>query len=140
MRSSQTYGFQRGAFCEALRQEGIPFSVSEKLLRLSNTLQHDAEGQCNGDYPHDNGERTTAACECGVYVAPEALKGCRYGKPGVKYCPGCRAELQVSALCEPLGIKPEFSGDPRGCVLKLRLPSGKADSFGGDGTFCVPAK
>lgn len=31
----------------------------------------------------------------------------------------------------------EFSGDPRGATVKIKLPSGRTNSFGGEG-WCVP--
>lgn len=30
-----------------------------------------------------------------------------------------------------------FQGDPRGCTVKIKLPSGYKDDWGGDG-FCIP--
>ncbi len=49
------------------------------------------------------------------------------------------AENRILRACKPWGIRPDFNGDPRGAVVKLRLPSGKWNSFGGpeDG-YCVP--
>ena len=39
---------------------------------------------------------------------------------------------------EQVGVTPIFGGDPRGAVLKLRVPSGKANDWGGAG-ICVPS-
>lgn len=51
------------------------------------------------------------------------------------------AEKRISDACKPWGIVPNFNGDPRGCCVKLILPSGRWNSFGGaeDG-FCVPVR
>lgn len=38
---------------------------------------------------------------------------------------------------QPFGITPDFSGDPRGAVVKLKLPSGRTDDWGQTG-LCVP--
>ena len=52
-----------------------------------------------------------------------------------------RAEMRILEACEPWGIKPTFGGDPRGAVVKLLLPSGRYNSWGGreDG-YCVPTR
>lgn len=44
---------------------------------------------------------------------------------------------RVKVACEPFGIVPVFSGDPRGATVKLKLKSGIADDWGGVG-LCVP--
>lgn len=44
---------------------------------------------------------------------------------------------QVRELLLGSEIEPRFSGDPRGCCLKLELPSGRSNSFGGEG-WLVP--
>jgi len=52
-----------------------------------------------------------------------------------------RCQLRIEAACTPWGIKPTFNGDPRGNVVKLLLPSGRWNSWGGkeDG-YCVPTR
>ena len=51
------------------------------------------------------------------------------------------AEARITEACKPWGITPTFNGDPRGCCVKLLLPSGRWNSWGGaeDG-FCVPVR
>lgn len=49
-------------------------------------------------------------------------------------------EARITSLCSRAGIVPAFSGDPRGVVVKLRLRSGKANDFGGEGYYCVPTR
>ena len=50
-----------------------------------------------------------------------------------------RTQRRVNALCANLpGIIPVFQGDPRGAVLKLRVPSGKTNDGGRTG-ICVPS-
>lgn len=41
---------------------------------------------------------------------------------------------------ELAGVEPCFSGDPRGCTVKLRVPSCRNNSFGGGGYICVPSR
>jgi len=45
---------------------------------------------------------------------------------------------RVRTACEAHGIGVTFNGDPRGSSIKLRLPSGRANDFGGEGYYCVP--
>ena len=50
-------------------------------------------------------------------------------------------EQRIRLACERFGIEPTFSGDPRGAVVKLLLPSGRWNSFGGpECGFCVPTR
>ena len=51
------------------------------------------------------------------------------------------AKARIVAACKPWGIKPDFQGDPHGACVKLLLPSGRWNSFGGqeDG-YCVPTR
>lgn len=48
-------------------------------------------------------------------------------------------ERRITQLCQELdpGCTPLFEGDPRGNTVKILLPSGYSDSWGGKG-FCVP--
>ena len=46
-------------------------------------------------------------------------------------------QARVVKLLEPFNVEPVFSGDPRGAVVKLRVPSGRTDDWGQTGV-CVP--
>ena len=49
-----------------------------------------------------------------------------------------KCEQKIRELCNQLyGCSPVFSGDPRGCTVKLRVPSGKTNDWGQTG-ICVP--
>lgn len=50
-----------------------------------------------------------------------------------------RARKRIAAACKEHGITADFSGDPRGACVKLNLPSGTYNSWGGKG-FCVPTR
>ena len=52
-------------------------------------------------------------------------------------CPDCRMSDRVKALLAPYNVEPKFQGDPRGAVVKLKVPSGKTDDWGQEG-LCVP--
>lgn len=136
---------QREDFIARLAKHNIPPDDARKLLRYARTLHRLAEAQCNGDWPADNGQRPVEACaECkGLWAPSVLLKG--------KRCPKCRTTAHVRALCAEITqqlypdrwvegeelpkLTPEFSGDPRGCVLKLRIPG---DPGGIDGFVGVP--
>jgi len=126
-----SYQKDRDEFLEIIVKEGMPVTTARKLLRYAATLDRLAVALCNGDYPCDNGERKTKLCpRCGLGYAPNSF---RYG-----VCPDCRtAELVRTVL--PAGFTPIIGGDPRGCVLKLQVPSGKTNDWGREG-ICVPTR
>jgi hypothetical protein len=45
---------------------------------------------------------------------------------------------KIIEICAPSDIEPSFSGDPRGCVVKLAVPDGYTNDMGQEG-ICVPA-
>lgn len=81
------------------------------IMRHSATLKRIAESQCNDDLP-------------------EAAAIARDAKDE-------RLTARVTELAQSIGCGVRFSGDPRGCVVKLILPDGYTDDFGSTG-FCVP--
>jgi hypothetical protein len=48
----------------------------------------------------------------------------------------CMAE--IIAILAPLDCEAKFNGDPRGCVVKIRVPDGYTNDWGREG-ICVPA-
>lgn len=48
-----------------------------------------------------------------------------------------KCEEAIRAVCARIGCTPIFSDDPRGCAVKVAVPSGLSDSWGGEG-MCVP--
>jgi hypothetical protein len=63
--------------------------------------------------------------------------GCNRGLSAAEEAAEKRCEDAIQRLCRGLGCEPVFSGDPRGCTVKLRLPSGRTNDFAGTG-LCVP--
>ena len=57
---------------------------------------------------------------------------CNYGLSAAEEAAERRCEDAIRRVCEPV-----FSGDPRGCTVRLRLRSGRTDDFAGTGV-CVP--
>jgi hypothetical protein len=101
--------------------------AAQRLLRYGATLGRIAEQDCNGPNP------------------PNGLSAEQYNRiqeRWEKFMDGEHAkeeriESKVREICTRFGCKPVFSGDPRGCVLKIAMPDGYSNSFGGDG-LCVP--
>lgn len=48
-----------------------------------------------------------------------------------------RIQSRIEMICHPYCITPIFGGDPRGCVVKLKLPDGSTNDWGNEG-WCVP--
>jgi hypothetical protein len=86
-------------------------NLARLILRNAATIQRIATNACNGEL-----------------------------RPGQEE-QGEQAALRIIEACKPWGIKPKFSGDPRGACVKLLLPSGRWNSFGGEKEgYCVPAR
>lgn len=111
-------------------RRGAVLELGRKLLRLSATHCRLAEAVCNGDYPADNGERETDTC-------PSCGRGWAKGTVKKNGCPDCRCEASIRAACAPYALEPVFWGDPRGCTVKLRVPSGATNDSPNTG-ICVP--
>lgn len=113
------------AYCSAGNDSGC------KQCNGSGKLWHRDE---EADKRHDKRYTSCPQCEASG-VRKSAM---RTSTERVKVCPDCRtAELVKAAL--PDGFTPIFSGDPRGCVLKLAVPSGKVNDWGKEG-ICVPSR
>lgn len=98
-----------------------------KIMRHAATYARLQEAQCNGDYPADG---ATYCNRCGAAWRANVIRN------GI--CPDCRAEDAITALCAEFeGVTPIFSGDPRGATVKIKVPSGYSNSWGGEG-ICVP--
>jgi hypothetical protein len=48
-------------------------------------------------------------------------------------------ETRAMELCLPEGFSAVFSGDPRGAVVKIKVPSGRTNDWGQQG-ICVPTR
>jgi hypothetical protein len=58
---------------------------------------------------------------------------CNYGLDEKREKREKRIREAVTAELAPYGITPIFSGDPRGAVLKLNMPSGRTNDWGQEG-------
>ena len=56
---------------------------------------------------------------------------CNYGVSEAQQKRIANLEKRVTALCGELGISCHFNGDPRGYAVKLHLPDGAYNTWGG---------
>jgi hypothetical protein len=127
-----SYSLDRDETVALLTEEGLDIPALRVILRAAQTLHRLAVAQCNGDWPADNGQRETIECtNCGNYWDASTI-----AKSGL--CQNCRTRARVLEVL-PEGFTPVFGGDPRGCVLKVAVPSGKTDDHAREG-LCIPVR
>jgi hypothetical protein len=97
----------RQEFIALMAAEGIPLDVSLKVMRYATTMQRIAVKECNEGLTPDDREKDD-------------------------WCEG-----KIKDLLTPLKCTPIFNGDPRGAVVKIKVPSGHTDDWGQTG-ICVP--
>lgn len=112
----------RGEFVEVLRAEGVPEAVALAVLRDTQRIHTLSEHQC--------GDGTGS----GPYGEPTQAELDRWDRAEDA------AAARITERLQPYGIAANFQGDPRGAVVKLRLPSGRSNDFGGEGFYCVPTR
>lgn len=112
----------RGEFIATLRGEGVPEDVARGVLRDAQTLHTIAEHQC-GD-----------GAGSGPYGEPTDEDIARWDKREEL------AQARIGGKLAAYGIESNFQGDPRGAVVRLRLPSGRHNDFAGEGFYCVPTR
>lgn len=139
-----TYQQERDEFIGIMATEGVPLGTARLFLRHASTLHRLAEAQCNGDWPYGNGERKVVACTRCESMAVRSSMRKDLTQPAVKgfrplICPDCKLQDRVTEICAPLNIKPNFGGDPRGCVFSLTMPSGRANNYERTGVY-VPTR
>jgi hypothetical protein len=82
--------------------------IGETILRAAATYQRVEIARCNREVNKEEEKRQT------------------------------RIEERLAAILGPYGVVPTFDGDPRGIVVRLKMPDNYNDSFGGEGLLCVP--
>jgi hypothetical protein len=97
-------------FAAVLGAEGVPSDVILDVLRDARTIHRLAEIACERELTSTEEKRDEIAT------------------------------ARIGGRLAAYGIESHFQGDPRGAVVKLRLPSGRANDFGGEGLFCVPTR
>lgn len=89
------------------------------LMRHAKTHGNIAEAQCNGPGDYVN---SIPYPEAGR-IYREFEERCAKRE--------ARIEARISAICAELGIEPDFGGDPRGYTVKVKLPTGASNTWGG---------
>ena len=102
------------------------YRLAQLLMRHGRTYARIQEMVCNGVewYQHDTNETFNKR-----QARHEAYTEKREGQ----------LERRITTICKELGagFEPVFSGDPRGCTVKIRVPSGRTNDMGQEG-ICVP--
>jgi hypothetical protein len=129
---------ERDEFMHTMAREGVPVDVCRKVLRHAATHHRCAELECSSEWADRDrvpcpGVKTEGACLCDYGYAEE---GKHESVPRVSVT-AQRMERLITAALAPYNVVPVFQGDPRGATVKLKVPSGKADSWDGVG-ICVP--
>ena len=141
---------ERDEFIALMTQEGVPVEVARTLMRHAATLHRVAELECSSEAadldrvkcPQDgklvleNGGTVLGPCLCRDYGSwsDETRQHGTVPRIAVREV---RHQRRVETLLKPYGILPVFNGDPRGAVLKLKMPSGRTNDWGQEGV-CVP--
>ena len=137
----------RDEFMAIMAIEGVPVDAARALMRAGATLHRIAELACNSEAADRDrvacpgGAETCLCREYGSYEdQPRSSSSVGEGRHGTvpRYMvQESRIEARVEALCQRHGLTPIFDGDPRGAVLKLKVPSGRTNDGGREGV-CVP--
>lgn len=126
---------ERQDFLIAMAQEGVPSYVSRLVLRHAVTLHRLAELECSSEAddrdrvacPATWTKRKAGPCLCDQYKGP----GQHEDIPRITV-QEWRTQQRVAALLSPYaGVKADFQGDPRGAVVRIHVPSGRDESWGG---------
>jgi hypothetical protein len=119
-------------------QPPMPATVARQIMRHADTIQRIAYEDSSVESAYLANEARRATC---VVCAKEAPSDRVYLLgPVPRRCPEHRAESAIRELCSPYHVTPSFDGDPRGACVKLKVPSGWNNSFGGGGWICVPTR
>lgn len=129
-----SYQKDRDEFIALCARDGVPLDTARALLRYSTTATRLAVAYCNGDWPADCGSGGWKLRECPQCRSMWARSTFRRD-----LCPDCRCGDLIKRACDAAGLAFALSGDPRGCVVKVKLPTYRGNSWAGDGMTCVPA-
>jgi hypothetical protein len=109
-----TYQKDATAFVQRISRESSNRDadiIADEILELANKVQRYAVMACNWGLSPRQERNEEKVCE------------------------------QIRQRCHSLGegFAPVFQGDPRGCCVKLKVPSGYTDDWGQTG-LCVPTR
>lgn len=104
---------ERAEFFWRMGKEGVSLSIAHKIMRHAATIQRIAEAECNRELT-ERERMADRRAQDGIVLLLQDI--------GPNY----------------MGFGVKFSGDPRGCCVKLTVPSGATNDWGQEG-ICVPA-
>lgn len=144
-----SYTADRESFIARLATEGVGVTRARAILASANKIQKIAADECSDEPAYLRLEARKARCpqcqreepDARTYsVDPKLVTRTDLGSTR-GLCPEHTAQAHIrTAVRGTTIVGVDYSGDPRGCCVKLRLASGYGDSFGGDGLFCVPTR
>lgn len=153
----------REEFVSIMAKEGVNLTVARLLMRQATTLQRLAELECSSEAadrdrvpcpetgkgrPREGKTGRAEMCLCEHWRSQDGMRGCGCADPmnpdqhhkvpriAVKEA---QTRRRVERLCSQHTprLEPVFGGDPRGAVLKIKVPSGRTNDGGQEGV-CVP--
>lgn len=143
------YAVERAAFIVAMQAEGMAPEIARRILRHANTVQRLAVDSCNGvRSPRHYNQSDNALTACGLDIVAEddIMWTHQWLRTTCPDCLSTRAERLIREWCGKCQhtraidrIVPIFQGDPRGCCVKLRVPSGRTDDMEREG-MCIPTR
>lgn len=140
---------EREQFIATMTREGLGLEVIRALMRAGTTLHRLAELECSSEAADRDRVRCPAGLRAahgkGIKAVSQALRfpclcrdyGSWDGENGVHgsipriALQSYRVEQRVVTMLEGSGIRATFQGDPRGAVIRLHVPSGKDEAWGG---------
>jgi hypothetical protein len=131
-----SYQSERDSFIATMTTEGVSVHIARALLAKAKTLHRIAELECSSEAADRDRVRCPAETSKGRYPCccdfGYTVPGQHETVPRVS-ARGAQIEYLIEQLLKPTGVRASFQGDPRGCVLKIHVPSGKDEGWGGVG-------
>ena len=118
---------------------GLTITRARTILAKANTIQRIAADDCSNESAYAAMAAKRARCPVCAEDGPQDRT---YDLTRKRLCPEHRAMAAIAAAIAgvPAIHAAEYSGDPRGCCVKLQAPRGKGDSWGDDSLLCVPTR
>ena len=134
----------RKTFVDVATSDGMSKGDARRLMELATILERVALTECNGlEAQSRTGRHEPCAEYCNGADACDRGDG---AEPCKVHKREAAARAEVETICarvtRPDGkqFRPRFHGDPRGYVLKIMLPSGRYNTWGGaESGYGVPA-
>lgn len=139
-----SYQSDRDHFIATMARNGVPDHVARLIMRHAATIERCNELACSSEAADRDRVRCPgvhpgeSSCLCRDYGSND---GDTHGEVPRYAVTSDRRERRISALLAPFGVRAKIGGDPRGYCVKLHLPSGAYNTWGGaDDGFGVPTR